>query len=45
MSIDAKRNADGSYEVYTHAGSRPTGLDPVALAIDAPNGKAPARSC
>ena len=35
VSIDAKRNADGSYEVYTHAGSRPTGLDPVALALTA----------
>ena len=32
VSIDAKRNADGTYEVYTHAGSRPTGLDPVDLA-------------
>ena len=28
VSIDAKRNADGSYEVYTHAGSRPTAWTP-----------------
>ena len=29
ISIDAKRHDDGSYEVMTHAGRRPTGLDPV----------------
>jgi cyclase len=27
-SIDAWRHEDGRYEVYTHHGSRPTGLDP-----------------
>ncbi len=32
VSIDAKRHADGRYEAYTHAGTRPTGLDPVDLA-------------
>lgn len=32
LSIDAKRRADGSYEVHTHHGSRPTGLDPEAWA-------------
>jgi cyclase len=31
-SIDARRNADGSYEVWTHSGTRPTGCDPVELA-------------
>ncbi len=32
VSVDAKRNPDGSYEVYTHGGTRPTGLDPVSHA-------------
>ena len=32
LAIDAKRNPDGSYEVYTHGGRRGTGLDPVAWA-------------
>lgn len=32
LAIDAKRNADGSYEVFTHGGRRGTGLDPVAWA-------------
>ena len=32
VSIDAKRNGDGDYEVYTHSGTRPTGIDPVELA-------------
>ena len=31
-SIDACRNADGKCEVYTHAGTRPTGLDPARWA-------------
>ncbi|MBI1293854.1 imidazole glycerol phosphate synthase subunit HisF [bacterium] len=35
VSIDARRNADGGYEVYTHAGTRPTGIDPVDLACRA----------
>ncbi len=32
VSVDAKRNPDGSYEVYTHGGTRATGLDPVSHA-------------
>jgi imidazole glycerol-phosphate synthase subunit HisF len=32
VSIDACRGADGAYQVYTHAGTRKTGLDPVAAA-------------
>ena len=31
VSIDYKKHDDGRYEVYTHAGSRPTGWDPVAF--------------
>jgi len=34
VSIDAKRVASG-YEVYTQGGSKPSGLDPAALAIEA----------
>ena len=32
VSIDYKKHADGRYEVYTHAGTQPTGLDPVKFA-------------
>jgi cyclase len=33
VAIDAKRRADGrSWEVYTHGGRRPTGLDAIAWA-------------
>jgi cyclase len=32
VSIDAKRRSDGSYEVYTHSGTVPTGKAPVSLA-------------
>jgi cyclase len=35
VSIDARRHPDGTYQVYTHAGTRSTGLDPVAVARDA----------
>ena len=35
VSIDARRRADGTYESYTHAGRRPVGKDPAALAKDA----------
>jgi cyclase len=28
VSIDCRREQDGSYQVYTHSGSRPTGLRP-----------------
>lgn len=33
VSIDAKREPDGSYGVYTHRGTTRTGLDPVSHAI------------
>ena len=32
VSIDARRDLFGRYRVYTHSGTRNTGLDPVALA-------------
>ncbi len=32
LAIDAKRRADGGWEVYTHGGRRPTGLDAIAWA-------------
>lgn len=32
VSIDAKKRADKTYEVYTHGGSKKTGLDPVSFA-------------
>jgi len=32
LAIDARRRADGGWEVYTHGGRRPTGLDAVAWA-------------
>lgn len=32
VSIDAKREADGSYQVYSHAGKKPTGMEPAAWA-------------
>lgn len=32
VSIDARRRPNGSYEVFTHSGTRSTGLDPAALA-------------
>ena len=35
VSIDVMRHPDGRCEVFTHAGSRPTGLDPVAAARNA----------
>jgi len=34
VSIDAKRHSDGRYEVYTQAGRLPTGIDPVAWALE-----------
>jgi cyclase len=33
VSIDARREADGSHQVYTNAGTVATGRDPVSLAI------------
>jgi imidazole glycerol-phosphate synthase subunit HisF len=35
VSIDARRDAHGTYEVCTHAGTRRTGQDPVAVAREA----------
>lgn len=35
VSIDAKRREDGSYEVLTEFGSKPTGIDPVEWARNA----------
>lgn len=32
LSIDAKRNEDGTYEVFTHFGKNPTGMSPVEWA-------------
>lgn len=32
VSIDCKRHTNGTYEVYTHSGTAPTGRDPVSLA-------------
>ena len=34
VSIDAKKEADGIYQCYSHAGTHPTGKDPVSWAID-----------
>ena len=34
VSIDVKQHADGSYEVYSHGGKQPTGLDPLAWACE-----------
>ena len=35
VSIDARRQSDGTYEVFTHAGTHDTGLDPVTVARNA----------
>ncbi|HMH50529.1 MAG TPA: imidazole glycerol phosphate synthase cyclase subunit [Candidatus Acidoferrum sp.] len=35
VSIDFTRHPDGRCEVFTHSGSRPTGLDPVDFAVQA----------
>ena len=32
VSIDARKLSNGSYEVYTHGGTKATGVDPVSLA-------------
>jgi imidazoleglycerol phosphate synthase cyclase subunit len=34
VSIDTRRMSDRSYEVFTHGGKKPTGLDPVQLAVE-----------
>ncbi len=36
-AIDAKRTADGTYEVYLHGGRTPTGIDAVEWAVQAAN--------
>ena len=33
VAIDARRNAEGRFEVFTHGGRRPTGLDAVTWAM------------
>jgi imidazoleglycerol phosphate synthase cyclase subunit len=35
VSIDAKQKTDGGYQVYTHGGQKPTGMDVVAWAKEA----------
>ncbi len=35
LSIDVRRHPDGRWEVFTHCGKQPTGLDPVAWATKA----------
>lgn len=34
LAIDAKRRADGGWEVYTHGGRQPTGIDAVRWAVE-----------
>ena len=34
VSIDVKKHENGEYEVYTHSGTKPTGLNPVDFAIE-----------
>ncbi|WP_296600214.1 imidazole glycerol phosphate synthase subunit HisF [Phenylobacterium sp.] len=34
VSVDAKRTGDGSWEVFTHGGRNPTGLDAVDYAVE-----------
>lgn len=35
VSIDFMRHPDGNCEVFTHSGTRPTGLSPISFAIEA----------
>jgi cyclase len=35
VSIDYKQHEDGRREIFTHSGTRPTGLDPVLFAVKA----------
>jgi len=35
VSIDVKRHADGHCEIYTHSGTRSTGMDPVTFVVEA----------
>ncbi|MEN6520309.1 MAG: imidazole glycerol phosphate synthase subunit HisF [Armatimonadota bacterium] len=34
VAIDARRNNDGSWEVYTHGGRRPAGVDAIKWAVE-----------
>jgi cyclase len=34
LAIDARQRPDGSYEVYSHGGRHPTGLDAIAWAVE-----------
>lgn len=35
VSIDVRRHADGRWEIHTHSGAKPTGIDPVSFAVEA----------
>ncbi len=35
VAIDAKKNAQGNYEIFTHGGSRETGIDALLWALEA----------
>ncbi len=35
VAIDAKKNDQGNYEIFTHGGKKPTGIDAIKWAIDA----------
>lgn len=35
VAIDAKKNSQGNYEIFTHGGKNPTGIDAVLWAIEA----------
>jgi cyclase len=37
VAIDAKATAPGKWEIYTHGGRNPTGLDAIAFAVEAVN--------
>lgn len=34
IALDVKKNFRGQYEVFTHSGTKPTGLDPVQWAVE-----------
>lgn len=34
VALDTKKNFRGQYEVFTHSGTKPTGLDPVQWAVE-----------
>ncbi|MFX1256294.1 MAG: glycosyl amidation-associated protein WbuZ [Promethearchaeota archaeon] len=37
VSIDVKQNSNGTYEVFTHSGTKSTGKDPVEFALEMEN--------